>query len=113
MCHRVSREFSTFELSCLRGCFVGPWEFGGSDIFFLWIFCGSKCFFVGISWVQNFFSWLFRGFKIFLVSPKLFLLGISQVQFFFVMAKFVIQRFPVVGCMRVSDKKQQYISTSK
>ena len=36
--------------------------------------------FVGISWVQNFFSWVFRGSKIFsrgyFVEPKFFVVGI-------------------------------------
>ena len=34
-----------------------------------YVFHGSKIFFVGISWVQSFFSWVFRG------SPKIFLVG--------------------------------------
>ena len=38
-----------------------------------WVFRGFKIFLVGISWVQHFFSWVFHGFKIFLV-------GISLVQ---------------------------------
>ena len=37
--------------------------------------------FVGISWVPNFFSWVFRGSQIFsrgyFVGPRLFLVGIS------------------------------------
>ena len=47
---------------------------------------GSKIFFVGISWVQNIFSWVFRGSKIFsrgyVMDQKCFLVGISWVQNF-------------------------------
>ena len=43
--------------------------------------------FVGISWVQNIFSWVFRGFQIFsrryFVGLRFFVVGISWVQFFF------------------------------
>ena len=43
--------------------------------------------FVGISWVQNIFSWVFCAFRIFslgyFVGPKFFLVGISWVQSFF------------------------------
>ena len=50
-------------------------------------FVGPKIFFVGISWVSIFFSWVFRGSKSFsrgyFMGPKLFLVGISWVQNFF------------------------------
>ena len=56
--------------------------------------------FVGISWVQNFCSWVFRGAKIFargyFVGPKNFLLGISWVPVFF-RGYFVGPRFFLVG----------------
>ena len=60
-------------------------------------FVGPKCFLVDKSLLRNFFSWLFRRCKI-----------------FFLVAKFLIQRFSVVGCMRKSDdRKQKYINTSQ
>ena len=50
-------------------------------------FVSSKFFLVGISWVQNFFSWVFFGSKFFscgyFVGSKFFLVGISWVQKFF------------------------------
>ena len=50
-------------------------------------FMGPKFFLVGISWVLNFFSWVFHGSEIFprgcFVGPKFFLVGISRVQNFF------------------------------
>ena len=51
-----------------------------------------RCFLVGISLVQKLFSWVFCGSNSFLV------------------ANFVIQRLPVVGCMRKNGRKQKYIS---
>ena len=52
-----------------RGCFVGP-----------------KYFLLGISWVQNIFSWVFREFKSFprgyFMDQKFFLVDISWVQNF-------------------------------
>ena len=73
----------------------------------------SSCYraFVGISWVQIFFSWVFRGSKIFsrgyFLDPKFFLVGISWVQNFFSWAfcgsnifsrgYFVGPKFSVVG----------------
>ena len=56
---------------------------------------GPKFFHVGISWVQIFS----RGY---FVDPVVFL-----------MANFVIQRFPVAGCMRKSDRKQKYRNKSQ
>ena len=50
-------------------------------------FVGPNYFLVGILWVQNIFSWVFRGFKLFsrgyFVGPKYFLVGISWVQIIF------------------------------
>ena len=85
--------------SCLGGYFVCP-------KFFSWVFRGFKFFLVGISWVQKFFSWVFRG------SDFFFLVSISWVQFFFVVVDFVIQRFSVAGCISKSDKDRntKYIS---
>ena len=40
--------------------------------FFSWVFHGFNIFLVGISWVSNFFSWVFRGSKIFLVGTSNF-----------------------------------------
>ena len=49
-------------------------------------FVGPKCFLVGISWVQNFFSWVFSGSNIFscgyFVGPKFFHVYVSWVQNF-------------------------------
>ena len=49
-------------------------------------FVGPKIFLVGITWVQNIFSWVFRGSQIFsrgyFVGPKFFLVGIPWVQNF-------------------------------
>ena len=65
------------------------------------------CAFVGISWI--FFSWVFRGSKIFLVvhGPKFFFSWVFRGSQFFCEANIVIQRFSVVGCMRKSDRKQK------
>ena len=50
-------------------------------------FVGPKYFPVGILWVSNFLSWVFRGSQFFsrgyFVGPKFFLVGISLVQDFF------------------------------
>ena len=45
--------------------------------------------------------------------PKFFVVGISWVQFSFLEANFMIQRFEVVGCMRKSDRKQKCIHASQ
>ena len=49
-------------------------------------FVGPKFFLVGILWVQNFFSWIFCGSKIFsrgyFVGPKFFLGGITWIQLY-------------------------------
>ena len=61
--------------------FVGP------KSFFCGYFVGSEYFLMGISWVWNSFSWVFRGFKIFsrgyFVGPKFSLVGILRVKDFF------------------------------
>ena len=57
-----------------------------------------SCAFVGISWIQKFFSWVFVGLKFFFVGtrgpkflswlfvgPKFFLVGILWVQIFFLL----------------------------
>ena len=62
--------------------------------------------FLGISWVENFFSWVFRG-------PKVFFSWVSRGSSSFFAAYFVIQRFPVFGCVRKSDRKQKYIKRSQ
>ena len=54
-------------------------------------FVGLKLFLVGIPWIQNFFSWVFRG-------SKFFSRG-------FFVANFVIQRIPFVSCMSKNDRK--------
>ena len=63
--------------SCLRG----------SEKFFCGYFVGSEYFLMGISWVSNSFSWVFRGFKIFsrgyFVGPKFSPVGILRVKDFF------------------------------
>ena len=45
-------------------------------------FVGSKSFLMGISWVQDFFSWVFRGseicFRGYFVGPTFFLVGIFR-----------------------------------
>ena len=135
-CHYGSRGSSAIVASCLCCCFEGPKFFR--------YFVGRKFFssgyFVnleGLSWVQKFFSWLFRGSKFFssgyfvnpkffsrvFRGPKVFLLVISWVQIFFsgvfrgskifCRGYFVVQRFSVFGCMRMSDRKQKHINTSK
>ena len=58
-------------------------------------FMGRKIFLLGISRVKSFFSWVSRGSNSFFA------------------AYFVIQRFPVFGCMRKSDRKQKYIKRSQ
>ena len=88
--------------------------------------------FVGISWVQIFFSLVFRGSRIFSRGSKNVFVGILWVQknfsrvfcefklwFFwlfcgsniFFVADFVIQGFSAVGCLSKSDWKQKYINT--
>ena len=49
-----------------RGYFVSS-IFFSCEYFecFSWMFQGSKIFLVGISWVQFFFAWIFWGFKLF------------------------------------------------
>ena len=58
---------------------------------------------------------LFRWSKMFscgyFVRPKILLVAVLCVQFFFRVAYFMIQRFSFVGCMRKSDRKQKYINT--
>ena len=85
---------------CLSGYFVGP-------KFFHEYFVSSNIFLIGISWVLNFFSWVFRGSSIFyrgyFVGPKFFLVSISWIQIFFsgvfhgsnffLVANFMIQDF--------------------
>ena len=61
-------------------------------------YVGPKFFLVGISWFQNFLSWLFHGSKVFFSW-----LFCGSNSFFW--ANFVIQRFSVFGCMRKSDIK--------
>ena len=60
--------------------------------------------FVGISWVTNFFAWVFRGSQFFsrgyFVRPNFFLVGISWVQNLF---SWVILLFSVVDRMRKSS----------
>ena len=45
---------------------------------------GPMFFLVGISWVPNFFTWVFRGseivFRGYFVGPNFFLVAISRVQ---------------------------------
>ena len=67
--------------------------------------------FVGVSWVQNFFSWVFRRFKLFsrgyFVGLNVFHVGVLCVQFFFTWVfrgskvfssrYFVGSKFPFVG----------------
>ena len=85
-----------------------------------------KFFFLGISWVWNFFSWEFCGYKHFsggyFMGTNFFLVGVSWVQNFFswvfrgsnfLVANFVIYRFSVVPCMRKSDRKKKYINSFK
>ena len=57
------------------------------DFFSRGYFVGLKFFLVSISWVLNFFPWIFRGFKVFswaLVGPKFFLLGVRGSKIFLV-----------------------------
>ena len=65
--NRGSGESSAIAPSCLCGYFVGP-----------------NFFLVGISWVSNFFLWVFRESQSFssgyFVGQKFFLVGISWVQ---------------------------------
>ena len=60
--YRGSRGFSGILPSCLRRYFVG-----------------HKFFLVSVSWLPNFFSWVFRGSQLFsrgyFVGPKFFLVG--------------------------------------
>ena len=75
-----------------------------------------KLFLVRISWVQTFFSWVFRWYKDFsceyFVGPNFFFPLYFVGPIFFLSANFVIQRFSVVGCMeRVTENK--YINTSQ
>ena len=86
--------------SCLCGCFVGLMFFSRGN------FVGPKLFLVGISWVQIFFSWIFRVSEDF--SRECFVGPI-----FFMVAKFVIQRLSVSDYMRRSDRKQKYTNTSQ
>ena len=61
--------------------FVGP------DFFFCEYFVGLKFLIVGISWVQDFFSFVLRRSESFshgyFAGPKFFLVCILWVQFFF------------------------------
>ena len=76
-----SRAIVVLLLSCLRGYCLGPRFFSRG------YFVGLKFFLVNISWVLNFFPWIFRGFKVFswaLVGPKFFLLGVRGSKIFLV-----------------------------
>ena len=78
-------EIEKFECAKFRGsrAIVGlvglvPWCLRG-------YFVGSKLFLVGISWVQNIFSWVYfvvPNFFRYFVGPRFFLGGISWVQDF-------------------------------
>ena len=112
-CHRALQVFRVSE-SFPHGYFLGP-----------------NIFLVGISWVQNYFSWVFRGSRFFLSwifrgSKYLnisFLMGISWVRDFFswlihgfnfsLMVNFLIQRLSIAGCMRKSDRKRRYVKRSQ
>ena len=69
--------------SCHRA-FVG---FSWVQNFFSWVFRGNKFFLVGISRVRNFFSWVFYWSKFFsrghFVGRKFFLVGFLSVRNFF------------------------------
>ena len=98
-CHYGSRGSSAIVASCLCCCFEGP-----------------KFFLADISWVKRFSKGYFAG-------PTFFLVGILWVENFFLVGtswiqsssrgSFVVQRFSVFGCMRMSDRKQKHINTSK
>ena len=68
--------------------------------FFSWVFRGSKIFTRGYLWARNVFSWVFRG-------TEMFSRGYFVGRGYFV-AYFVIQRFSFDGCMRKSGRKQKY-----
>ena len=55
-------------MSCVscRRTIVPSWIFCGSNIFSRGYFVAPKFFFVGILWLRNFFSWVFRRSEIFL-----------------------------------------------
>ena len=114
-------------LSCHRALQVFRVSEGFSHGYFL----GPNIFLVGISWVQNYFSWvfsrsrfflswIFRGSKYLNIS---FLMGISWVRDFFswvihgfnfsLMVNFLIQRLSIAGCMRKSDRKRKYVKRSQ
>ena len=115
-CYSRSRGFSAIVQSCLRGFktfsrgyFVSPKFFlvGISWVqnFFSWVFRGSKVFLVDISWVQNFsrgYSWV-RNFFSWVLSWILnFLVGISWVRNFFLVSISCVQFFFSCGWFRVS-----------
>ena len=79
-------------VTCHRGsggssAIVPSQVFRASEIFFSGYFVRPKFFLVGISWVQNIFSCVFRRSNIFCA------------------ANFVIQRFSVVRCIRVTENR--------
>ena len=57
------KECAKFRGSC-GSCATVPACLRGSEHFSREYFVGLKFFLVGISWVSNFFSWVFRGSKI-------------------------------------------------
>ena len=76
-----SRAIAGLLLSCLREYCLGPRFLSRA------YFVGLKFFLVNISWVLNFFPWIFRGFKVFswaLVDPKFFLVGVRGSKLFLV-----------------------------
>ena len=61
--------------------------------------------------------WVFHGSNFFslgcFVSSRFFLVGISWVHFFSLVANFAIQRFSVTGCMRKSDRNYKNLNASQ
>ena len=100
-----------FQFKCVKFCeshaIVGP----------VGLVPSSNRAFVGISWVGNFFSWVFckSFFSFFLMTNSwiqdFFSLVFCGSNFLFIVANFVIQRFSVVDWTRKSERKQKYINT--
>ena len=73
-------------------------------------FLGPKFFRVSISWVQNFFSWIFS--REYFVGPKFSLVGVSWVQVFF-RGNFVSPKFSLVGVLWAQIFSRRYFVGSK
>ena len=72
---------------------------------FSWVFRGSKFFSMDVSWVRNFFSWVLRVFKF--VGPRFFLVGVLWVQKFFSRV-FRASKVPELSIKFSKKKKEKY-----